>query len=542
MRRDGRNVNQNGDGLGLPAGEVRLVDYDPAWPRLFDEEARRLREALGAGLAALEHIGSTAVPGLAAKPILDIAAAVADLSGLPALVAALEAAGYAYKGEYGLPGRHFFTLGDPARVHLHVVVQGSGHWSSWIALRDRLRADPDLRARYAALKAGLAAQHARDRDAYTAAKSGFIREALEGSRPSRSDLGTEALRERVTRAAERVLVAKGMVSPLDLVLEMRLVAACHVREWEKGIHACLAPHIQGSPRKKELIYRFFSEWVSARGLRAIAGSLRRAGRDGVQELRVTSDADPAVETFFRTYWASAEASARRAKTLEKKANKPPELVVFMTVSESVICAECGAPIAPGGFLSREADQTLCLACADMDHLQFLPSGDAALSRRARKLSPLAAVVLQFNRRSGRYERRGILAAPAAIEEAERLCLSDADRRAARRAEGALQRAREDVDLQHKMAEALVALFPGCPAREAEQIAAHTARRNSGRVGRSAAGRDLQPEALRLAVVAHIRHEHTDYDRLLMDGCDRAEARAAVADAINVVLDRWTHGA
>jgi hypothetical protein len=91
----------------------------------------------------------------------------------------------------------------------------------------------------------------------------------------------------------------------------------------------------------------------------------------------------------------------------------------------------------------------------------------------------------------------------------------------------------------KLAEAILTRYPKCPAAEAHQIAEHTGRRNSGRVGRSVAGRSLEPAALDLAVIAHIRHAHTSYDELLMGGADRSAARALVREQINMLLASWS---
>jgi hypothetical protein len=210
----------------------------------------------------------------------------------------------------------------------------------------------------------------------------------------------------------------------------------------------------------------------------------------------------------------------------------------MTISEFAACQECGTDVPRGDFLFQERNGVTCLQCADLDHLEFLPSGDAAMSRRARKHSPLSAVVVQFNRRAKRYERRGILVTSPAIEQAEKECLSDADQRAAQRERGAAQREREDKKLVAEMAESICAQYPGCPSREARHIASHTARRGSGRVGRSAAGRKLHEEAIRRAVIAHIRHEHTSYDELLMMGAAREDARRQIASRIDDVLTKW----
>jgi len=346
------------------------------------------------------------------------------------------------------------------------------------------------------------------------------------------------LKQRVIEAAVCVLSVKGYVSPIELLKQMRLLSDADVRLWEKGACDCLESRIQGGPRKLAITFETFEAWVRDESLVAVMAALRSSGRDQSYELRVTKDADPEREAFFRTCYAPADITPRKLDALTKKLNKPPELVVFMKVGAKATCEDCGDDIACGEFLFREKAKSLCMRCADLDHLEFLPSGDAAMSRRAKKHSPLSAVVVQFNRSRKRYERRGILVVARAIEQAELECLSDADRREVQRKRGAVQREREDERLIVEMAALICEQFPGCPQEEARQIASHTARRGSGRVGRSAAGRQLQNEAIRLAVIAYIRHEHTRYDGLLMSGVAREDARRAIWPEIDAVLKRW----
>src|SRR5579863_1703348 len=149
--------------------------------------------------------------------------------------------------------------------------------------------------------------------------------------------------------------------------------------------------------------------------------------------------------------------------------------------------------------------------ARLDDLEFLPSGDTALTRRATKYSGRVAVVVRFSRSRGRYERQGVLVETAGLEKAERECLEDADERAKARAHGDERRRKQDVELAAQMTQKIATLFPGCPASEVAVIAEHTAQRGSGRVGRTEAGRNLAENALTLAVIAAIRHKHTPYD-------------------------------
>jgi hypothetical protein len=217
--------------------------------------------------------------------------------------------------------------------------------------------------------------------------------------------------------------------------------------------------------------------------------------------------------------------------------KSNDLVVFDILRASK-CAGCGEELSKGSLLFMERERPLCLSCADLDHLVYLSRGDAALTRGAKKRSTLSAVVVRFSRARGRYERQGILVEETALQQAEEECLADAEQRAAKQARDEVRRAAADRELQVQMADAILRLFPGCPVEEARAIAAHTAVRGSGRVGRTSAGRGLDPEALTAAVIAAIRHTHTNYDRLLMTGHDRMDARHSVHDAIDRVIERW----
>ena len=212
----------------------------------------------------------------------------------------------------------------------------------------------------------------------------------------------------------------------------------------------------------------------------------------------------------------------------------PELLVIQPVRDWT-CAQCQGT---GDLLIMDEPGPLCLACADLDHLVFLPSGNAALTRRAKKASGLSAVVVRWSRARKRYERQGFLVEEVALEQAEQLCLADEDARMRRRERDRERRAAEDVELAINMANEIRRLFPRCPARRAEAIAKHASLRGSGRVGRSAAGRSLDEKAITLAVVASVRHEDTGYDSLLMSGTGREAARDRTRPAVDRVLAAW----
>jgi hypothetical protein len=181
---------------------------------------------------------------------------------------------------------------------------------------------------------------------------------------------------------------------------------------------------------------------------------------------------------------------------------------------------------------------LCLGCADLDHLVFLGAGDTALTRRATKASSLVAVVVRWSRSRKRYERQGVLVEDHALALAEQQCLSDEDARARRRERDRVRRAIADEDFQARLAAEIARLFPGCPLKRATAIARHTGLRGSGRVGRSAAGRALDENAITLAVTASVRHQDTGYDALLMSGLPRDAARDRVRPTIDQLLEAW----
>jgi GrpB-like predicted nucleotidyltransferase (UPF0157 family) len=163
---------------GLAQGTVQLAEWTPRWAELFAEEAARLRAALGDLAVGIEHYGSTSVPGLLAKPLLDILVGGPEATDAAPYVAALAPLGYDYSPRAGVPDHLVFGRGR-ARTHLvHVVRHGGEAWHRALAFRDALRADPALRDSYAALKRELARRHGGERNQYTAAKSAFVERVL----------------------------------------------------------------------------------------------------------------------------------------------------------------------------------------------------------------------------------------------------------------------------------------------------------------------------------------------------------------------------
>lgn len=164
----------------MPNSEILIADHDPGWPDAFAREAERVRPAFGAVLVALHHIGSTAVPGLPAKPVIDMLAVVSNVDALDTRSRRFEELGYEVMGEFGLPGRRYFRRDDPhgVRTHqIHAYAQASsGEIERHLAFRDHLRAHHDAARAYATLKRMLASECQGDMGCYSDGKSAFVRE------------------------------------------------------------------------------------------------------------------------------------------------------------------------------------------------------------------------------------------------------------------------------------------------------------------------------------------------------------------------------
>lgn len=349
------------------------------------------------------------------------------------------------------------------------------------------------------------------------------------------------LEERVARAAETALSRQQYVSAIDVLCGMGLLHVSHVDSWRKGRIDFLERAIQGSLGKISSSMAMFRHWAQEKGLRPSETIYMRRTRGGTLPLRFSKSGDPAIEKNYRTHYVSPELTERKQQSLEQKLSRAPQLVVIEIVRESE-CSECGVEMEPGSLLVMEAAQPLCMQCAGFGDLEYLPAGDTALTRRATKYGERVAVVVRFSRSRKRYERQGILVEIAAIEKAERECMEDAEERAAGRVREAERRREEDRQLVSRMTDRIRGLFPGCPRQELAAIAAHTAKRGSGRVGRTLAGRNLEDTPLIAAVRAAVRHNHTGYDEMLLRGIDRMTARQNVADKIEKILAAWRRSA
>ncbi|MCH8125818.1 DUF2293 domain-containing protein [candidate division KSB1 bacterium] len=215
-----------------------------------------------------------------------------------------------------------------------------------------------------------------------------------------------------------------------------------------------------------------------------------------------------------------------------------DLKVFIS-NRDFTCDDCGEKFGRKSWITLQEEKgALCLVCADLDHLIFLPSGDTALTRRARKYSTLVAIVLKWSRARKRYERQGLLVEEQALDQAEEECLADSEVRDRRKERAAQKRAEIDEQYVQVFAEKVRKLFPGSPLGRENIIAEHACFKYSGRIGRTESAKKLDEEAILLAVVAHIRHTETKYDEFLSKGYERREARGQVEEKVHKILREW----
>jgi hypothetical protein len=349
-------------------------------------------------------------------------------------------------------------------------------------------------------------------------------------------VGQRDLQQRVTRSAEAVFAEQRFVSPIDVLIGLGWLAPTQVDRWRQGRVDCLEHVTQASLSKIGVALAAFQRWAQMRGLTPSETDYVARTRDR-RVLRFSVSGDPAIECAYRTHWVSPDLPERKREGLAERLSHPPDLLVISSIKDWT-CTSCRGT---GDFLFMEDQGPLCLHCADLGHLVFLPAGDAALTRRSKRASRLSAVVVRWRRSAKRYERVGILAEEEAIDKAEIQCLSDSEARARRRTRDEQRRAKEDRQFQTELVAEIARAFPGCPTDRAHAIAHHTGTRGSGRVGRTAAGRALDQHAILLAVEASVRHVDTRYDELLMSGVGRAEAREQVRRDVDNLMHKWRTG-
>jgi hypothetical protein len=223
------------------------------------------------------------------------------------------------------------------------------------------------------------------------------------------------LDDRVIRAAEAALAAQKYVSPVDVLVGIGWLDPGALKRWQQGQVEYLEGIVQTNlPRISEAM-KLFRSWAAAKGLTPSETSYI-ARTPLRQTLRFSKSGSPTIEKLYRTHWISGELSQKRRERLAERASRGPELLVIQPLSDTWKCHRCGGT---GDLLIMESPGPACLRCTGLDDLEFLPAGDALLTRRVKAKSARHAVVVRFSKSRRRYERQGLLIEPRALAEAQR---------------------------------------------------------------------------------------------------------------------------
>ncbi|MCA6108641.1 hypothetical protein [Bradyrhizobium cenepequi] len=220
------------------------------------------------------------------------------------------------------------------------------------------------------------------------------------------------LGDRVAKAAEEALAVRHFVSATDILVGIGWLDPGAVERWQRGQVDCLEEVVQVDPARISEAMQLFQSWATAKEL--IASPTAYVDRTPQRrELRFSRSGDPGIETSYRTHWVSPELSEAKRERLVEKASRGPELVVIQPLNREWTCHRCGGT---GDLLMMEEPGPACLHCVGLDDLEFLPAGDALLTRRAKANSTGYAVVVRFSRTRRRYERQGLLVEPRALAD------------------------------------------------------------------------------------------------------------------------------
>jgi hypothetical protein len=261
------------------------------------------------------------------------------------------------------------------------------------------------------------------------------------------------LEDRVIKAAEAALADQDFVSPIDVLVGLRWLSTPEVDHWRQERIDYLESQLTATlnPAKISTALATLRQWAGNQGLRPREVTYPSRSKDN-RPLQFSESGDPDVEAAYRTHWISPNLSeATKESVSEQQSPAPvpraPELLVISPL-KTWNRGECGGT---GELLFMEGVGPLCLSCADLDQSVFLPAGDAALTRRAKKASGLTAVVVRFSRSGRRYERQGILVEEDALAQAEASCLADQEPRERRRLHQVEHRSVEDDSFKDSLA-------------------------------------------------------------------------------------------
>lgn len=214
--------------------------------------------------------------------------------------------------------------------------------------------------------------------------------------------------------------------------------------------------------------------------------------------------------------------------------------IYLTKKETLKCSKCRKSIRLGHAFVGETEKHkgTCFTCSPFVHGTLLKPGNAALTRRSKKHSSYCGVLLAWNGRRKRFERKGQYVEATAITKAEKECADDAQERALKNEKAAVVRAAQDKIYIAEFSKAIRELYPNCPKNREIEIAQHACEKYSGRVGRTAKAKEFDKVMIDLAVEAHIRHQETSYDSQFGRGKTKRAIRSDVKQDVRVVLRKW----
>lgn len=226
------------------------------------------------------------------------------------------------------------------------------------------------------------------------------------------------IEQRVIQAAKNALEHQQYVSAIDVLLGMDLLQPAHLQNWRKGKVPFLEKVIQGNLNKISYAMKCFRKWAHQLKLKPSETAYMRWGKGPNKKLQFSKSGDPQIELAYRTHYISPVLTEKKQQKLKENIEQPPEPTVFIIVSDSQ-CSQCHKELQKGSFLFLDGDQPLCLRCAELSELAYLPRGNAKLTRRASQYSATTFVVLKFSRARKHYERQGILVQEEALQKAQR---------------------------------------------------------------------------------------------------------------------------
>jgi hypothetical protein len=227
----------------------------------------------------------------------------------------------------------------------------------------------------------------------------------------------DKIEKRVIQASEEALYRQQYVSPLDVLLGMGTLHPSQIQDWRKGRVPHLEGIIQGNLSKISFAMKCFRSWAIKKGLKPSKTVYLARTRGPKKPLQFSKSGNPSIEQACQTHYISPLLSSKKKEKLKEKFEKPPELVVFIIGNPSS-CSKCETELGKGNLLYVEGEEGFCLPCAGFGDLVFLSSGDATLTRRAKKYSSTSLVVVKFSRIRKRYERQGLLVQEDALRRAE----------------------------------------------------------------------------------------------------------------------------